>query len=148
MNRYFTLSEAQALLPRVQSLLAEAVEAKGEADELGRELERTTTRIAASGGMEIDPSAFARSKAARSEAVGRAQKALQEIQGMGVLVKDLDIGLIDFPALRDGEEVYLCWKLGEERIEWWHRVEDGFAGRRPILDGFDPLSETGSGEPN
>ena len=63
---------------------------------------------------------------------------LEQINALGVLVKDLDTGLIDFPTLRDGHEVYLCWKLGEgERIQWWHEIEDGFAGRQPL----DPESE-------
>jgi len=60
---------------------------------------------------------------------------LQEITDLGVLVKDLDLGLIDFPALREGREVYLCWQLGEEgRIAWWHETDAGFAGRQPFDD--------------
>lgn len=148
MKRFFTLQEAQALLPQVEGLLQEAVAGKAQADEIGRDIERTTTRIAAAGGMEINPAKFARQKAARGEAVERVRRTLENIQEMGVLVKDLDVGLIDFPAMRGSEEVYLCWKLGEGPIAWWHRVEDGFAGRRPI-DEFDGLDgDVGSGRPN
>jgi hypothetical protein len=57
---------------------------------------------------------------------------VEELDRLGIQVKDLDTGLIDFPSVRDGEEILLCWQLGEDEIAWWHRVDDGFAGRRPL----------------
>ena len=59
-------------------------------------------------------------------------RCIEAVHGLGVLVKDVDAGLVDFPALREGEEVLLCWHLGEDEIGYWHGLEDGFAGRRPL----------------
>ncbi len=132
MDKIFTLSEAQALLPRVVELLQAAVAAKDEAQALERGLQRITAGVAVSGGMEIDPVAFAEKKTLRDRAVRQATGSVSSIRELGVLVKDLDSGLLDFPARHDGEEIYLCWKLGEERIGWWHPVDEGVAGRRPI----------------
>ena len=70
--------------------------------------------------------------ASLNEEAGHVVSAVNEIQARGVLVKDLDTGLVDFPAVREGEEVLLCWQLGEDEVAWWHRPEDGFAGRRPL----------------
>jgi hypothetical protein len=58
--------------------------------------------------------------------------ALEGLDAIGVLVKDVDAGLVDFPSVRDGREVFLCWQLGEEELAWWHTIEDGFRGRRPL----------------
>ena len=150
MGKVFTLEEAQALLERVGPLLQAAVDAKEEAGRVDQEIQKTIGAISLAGGMEIDPARFAERKASKNRAIQQAKESLEEIQELGVLVKDLDSGLIDFPALRAGEEVYLCWKLGEEKIEWWHRIEDGFAGRQRIDHDFDhpsgPIS--GSGRPN
>jgi hypothetical protein len=63
---------------------------------------------------------------------------MEHIEDSGCLVKDLDIGLIDFPAMLGQQQVFLCWKLGEPRIEFWHGVHEGFAGRKPIEDEFGP----------
>ena len=150
MGKVFTLEEAQALLERVEPLLQAAVDAKAEAERVDREIQKTVGAISLAGGMEIDPARFAERKASKNRAIQQAKESLQEIQQLGVLVKDLDSGLIDFPALRGGEEVYLCWKLGEDRIKWWHRIEDGFAGRKPIDGDFDLPSDpiSGSSRPN
>jgi hypothetical protein len=64
------------------------------------------------------------------------RQGLQEIQTLGCVVKDLDMGLLDFPALRDGQEVYLCWRVGEDRIESWHGIDEGYTGRKPLDDLF------------
>ena len=114
----FTLDEAQSLLPLVQSLLNRATESKEAARKLQEEMQ--------------DISAAQKRRIALEALVQRAKDALDEIDAIGVQVKDLDSGLMDFPCLLEGETVLLCWKRGEERIEFWHRVEDGFAGRQPI----------------
>jgi hypothetical protein len=142
----FTLGEAQALLPHVESLLRKAVSAKSEASDLEEYLQGVMARITVAGGMEIDPAAIAEKKVLRDRAVRQAQGAVIEIQEVGCVVKDLDTGLLDFPARLDGEEIYLCWKLGEERIGYWHRVEEGFAGRKPIGTEFG--EQGGSTRPN
>jgi hypothetical protein len=136
MARFFTLREAQALLPQIERLLRAAVEAKSQADEVDLEMQALAARIAMSGGIEIDPARVAARKVEKIRAYHRVHEAVEEIQGAGVLIKDLDSGLIDFPALLGEREVYLCWKLGEPRIEYWHSTDEGFAGRKPIETEF------------
>jgi hypothetical protein len=128
----FTLDEAQALLPLVQSLLGRATESKEAAGKLQEEMQELVRRIFVSGGILVDISAAQKRRIALDALVQRAKDALEEIDAIGVQVKDLDTGLLDFPCLLEGETVLLCWKRGEERIEFWHRIEDGFAGRQPI----------------
>ncbi len=128
----FTLDEAQSMLPLVQSLLNRATESKEAARKLQEEMQELVRRIFISGGVLVDISAAQKRRVALEALVQRAKDALDEIDAIGVQVKDLDSGLMDFPCLLEGETVLLCWKRGEERIEFWHRVEDGFAGRQPI----------------
>lgn len=132
MSRYFSLPEALALLPEIATDLETAVELKQQAEDLETELREVAMRIQTAGGADVDPVRFSMSKIKHRKALETVQEKLRAIQAQGVLVKDLDSGLIDFPALLEGREVYLCWKLGEETIGWWHSVESGFAGRRPI----------------
>jgi hypothetical protein len=73
-------------------------------------------------------------KSQRERSVTKLQEEVNRIQATGCVVKDLDEGLVDFPSLMKGEEVFLCWKLGEERILYWHGLEEGFAGRKPLDD--------------
>jgi hypothetical protein len=95
-------------------------------------MQELVRRIFVSGGILVDISAAQKRRIALDALVQRAKDALEEIDAIGVQVKDLDTGLLDFPCLLEGETVLLCWKRGEERIEFWHRIEDGFAGRQPI----------------
>ena len=136
----FTLDEAQALLPIVESLLNRATEAKEAASDLQEEISTLARRIFASGGMFIDVAAAQKRRVALEALVQRAKDALQEIDAAGAQVKDLDTGLLDFPCVLDGETVLLCWKRGEPRIDFWHRIEDGFAGRQPIDARFGPTA--------
>jgi hypothetical protein len=132
----FTLDEAQALLPVLESLLKRAVEAKQAAEALQQEQHELGRRIFVSGGMRVDVGEVQRRKAALDGLVQRAQDAVAEIDAIGVQVKDLDTGLLDFPARLDEEIVLLCWKIGEPRIGHWHTMEAGFRGRQPIDDRF------------
>jgi hypothetical protein len=129
--RHFTPEEANAELEHVRPLVADLVAGRQEhtvALERQEELER---KIRGNGGG-IPPAELA-AATAEVDAVGRRlARLVDEITSHGAQVKDLDTGLIDFPALRDGETVLLCWQLGEDEIAWWHRVEDGFEGRRPL----------------
>lgn len=136
----FTLDEAQSLLPVVESLLNRALEAKQAAGDLQEEIGNLARRIFVSGGMFLDITAAQKRKVALEALVQRAKDAIEEIDAIGVQVKDLDVGLLDFPFLLDGETVLLCWKRGEPRIEFWHRIEDGFAGRQPIDGRFGGIS--------
>lgn len=132
----FTLDEAQALLPVAESLLHRAMEAKTAAGEIEEQLSGLTRRILFSGGMHVDVAGVQKQRTILEALVQRAKDALQEIDAIGVQVKDLDSGLLDFPCILEGETVLLCWKRGEPRIGFWHRMEDGFRGRQPIDERF------------
>ena len=134
MPRTFTLAEAQTLLPILESLLRSAMQAKALIEEVEGEFEAVRSRVFLNGGTLVDVEKLAQRKAEREKAVQRAKDAVAEIDAAGVQVKDLDIGLLDFPCLVDGEVVLLCWKLGEKGITHYHGTNDGFAGRKPIDD--------------
>ena len=136
MSKTFTLSEAQTLLPVVEALLGRAQASGVRAVELEQEMQHLSHRIFLSGGMHVDVSAAARRRAERENAVQEAKDTLAEIDSIGVLVKDLEEGLLDFPSVMDGKPVLLCWKLGEPAIAHWHTEEEGFAGRKPLDSRF------------
>lgn len=131
-NRTFTLEEAQSLLPVLESLLRAAIGAKKLMEEVEAEQQALAHRVFLNGGTYLDVVPLARRKAERVKAEQRARDALAEIDSIGVQVKDLNIGLLDFPCEVDGRVVLLCWKLGEKSITHWHGTEEGFAGRKPI----------------
>jgi len=132
--RTFTLSEAQAMLPVLESLLRRSMKAKLVIEEVDGELQQLSERIFISGGMSVSIPHWAGRKADRDKAMQAAKDAMSEIDAIGVQVKDLDIGLLDFPC-RVGEEVILlCWKMGEAAITHWHGTGEGFSGRKPIDD--------------
>ncbi len=131
-DRTFTLDEAQNLLPVLESLLRTAISAKKLMEDVDGEMQALSQRIFLNGGTRVDVIASAHRKAQRTKAEQRAKDALAEIDSIGVQVKDLDIGLLDFPCEVDGGIVLLCWKMGEPAITHWHGTEEGFAGRKPI----------------
>ena len=134
MSKTFTLGEAQTLLPVLESLLRKAQTAGVRVAELEMEMQQLSHRIFLSGGMHVDVVVAARRRAEREKSMQEAKDTLGEIEEIGVQVKDLEQGLLDFPCVLDGKTVLLCWKLGEKEIGYWHSPEDGFEGRRP-LDG-------------
>jgi hypothetical protein len=131
-DRTFTLDEAHSLLPVLESLLRTAISNKKIMEEVEAEMQALTHRIFLNGGTHIDVVATARRKAERAKAEQRAKDALAEIDSIGVQVKDIDTGLLDFPCVVEGSVVLLCWKMGEPSITHWHGTEEGFAGRKPI----------------
>jgi len=131
-DRTFTLDEAQALLPVLESLLRTAMSAKNLMEQVEAEQQALAHRLFLNGGTYLDVVPLARRKAERMKAEQRAKDALAEIDSIGVQVKDLNIGLLDFPCQVEGRIVLLCWKLGEKSITHWHGTEEGFAGRKPI----------------
>jgi hypothetical protein len=131
-DRTFTLDEAQSLLPVLESLLRTAIAGKKVMEEAEAEQQALNHRIFLNGGMFLDVVPLARRKAERVKAEQRAKDALAEIDSIGVQVKDLDIGLLDFPCEVEGQIILLCWKLGEKAITHWHGTQEGFAGRKPI----------------
>ena len=132
MSKTFTLSEAQTLLPVLEALLRKAQAAGIRTDELESEMQQLTQRIFLSGGMHVNVVQAARRRAEREKTLQEARDTLLEIDEIGVQVKDLENGLLDFPCVVDGQTVLLCWKLGEKEIGFWHTTEDGFAGRKPL----------------
>ncbi len=129
----FTLQEANLLLPVLESLLKRAIEAKDVIARSEKEFQDLHHKIFLSGGTLVNIAEVSVKKAARDKAAQNIKDAVGEIHATGVQVKDLDVGLLDFPTLVDGETVLLCWKLGEPHsIQHWHGVEEGFAGRKPI----------------
>jgi hypothetical protein len=131
-DRTFTLDEAQSLLPVLESLLRTAISGKKVMEEFEAEQQALNHRIFLNGGTHVDVVPLARRKAERVKAEQRAKDAIAEIDSIGVQVKDLDIGLLDFPCEVEGEIILLCWKLGETSITHWHGTQEGFAGRKPI----------------
>ena len=131
-DRTFTLDEAQSLLPVLESLLRTAMNAKNLIEKDDAEQQELHHRIFLNGGMFLDIVPLAQRKAERARAEQRAKDAVAEIDSIGVQVKDLDIGLLDFPCAVEGQIVLLCWKLGEKSITHWHGVSEGFAGRKAI----------------
>lgn len=134
--KYFTLEEAQSLLPVLEALLKRAIDAKKALEGIQEEMQALSRRIFLSGGMLLDVEQVRRRKASLDTLMQEARDSLAEIEAIGVQVKDLDTGLLDFPCLLDGEIVLLCWKMGEERIEFWHTLDAGFRGRQPVDDRF------------
>ncbi len=129
--RHFTPEEANAALEHVRPLVEQLVETRREHAAALERQEELEGKIRGNGGG-IPPAELASATAAVDSVARTLARLVDEISSHGAEVKDLDSGLIDFPALRRGETVLLCWRLGEEEIGWWHRSEDGFAGRRPL----------------
>ncbi len=131
-DRTFTLEEAQGLLPVLESLLKRALDSKKLIETIDGEFEELTHRIFLEGGMLLQVGQWSARKAERAKAMQAVRDSLAEIDAIGVQVKDLDIGLLDFPCQVGDQIILLCWKLGEARITHWHGTEEGFAGRKPI----------------
>jgi hypothetical protein len=131
-DRTFTLDEAQSLVSTLESLLRSAIADKKLIDEFDAEMQAIAQRVFLNGGTNLDIVALARRKAERTKAEQRVRDAVAEIDSIGVQVKDLDIGLLDFRCEVDGQTILLCWKLGEKSITHWHGTDEGFASRKPI----------------
>ena len=129
--RHFTPEEANAELEHVRPLAEQLVATQLERTAALERQEQLEGKIRGNGGG-IPPAELAEATAEVDAVERRLARLVDEITEHGAQVKDLDSGLIDFPAVHHGETVLLCWQLGEDEIAWWHRVDDGFAGRRPL----------------
>ncbi|MBI2820822.1 MAG: DUF2203 domain-containing protein [Acidobacteria bacterium] len=125
-KRYFTLEEANRTLKEVYDWVVHLSEVKKSIDEKAAEVEQFKEKAADNVGSPLGT--------AYVEELIELQHTLNHIQAQGVLVKDLNRGLLDFPHLREGREVYLCWELGEDAVQHWHEVEEGYAGRRKLSE--------------
>ena len=124
------------MLPEVDRALRDALFHKAEYQAAEAELNATMQGIRMAGGSRVNPGPILATRARRDSSAGALREVFEKIEKIGVLVKDLDIGLIDFLTRYHGREVCLCWKLGEERIRFWHGADEGFAGRKVIDDEF------------
>jgi hypothetical protein len=131
-QKLFSLTEAESTRREVEPLLIEAMEVRHRAVDLDQQLSALANRILIMGGITIDYESAARIRFDHNHLVAQIRDALERIQATGCVVKDLDTGLVDFPSVFENEQVYLCWRLGEDRIRFYHRQDEGFAGRKPI----------------
>ena len=129
-TRVFTLSEARGMMPRLRKLLTRVLKEREALLDMRVEIDLAREKADAGGGGSPMGPAYLAHLIAFSEAI-------QEIEYMGVHVKDLRTGLVDFPYDRDGRIVYLCWRPDEDEISWWHETDAGFAGRQPLTDEFE-----------
>lgn len=136
MSRRFTLAEAQALIPQIEPLLRQAIWLKGDYEEAAGELRKFQEHLMMAGGVVVDRDRALELRQRSESAAARLKSVLDEVQQFGCLVKDLDTGLLDFPTTFRGVEVYLCWRLGEDSIGFWHGVDEGFRGRKAIDQDF------------
>lgn len=124
--KIFTVQEANALLPNVRSLLAKIQQAHKNVARYRNEAKKAADAAERGGGGMVDGVLYAR-------LLTKLTTLMTELEGMGVQLKDYERGLVDFPSLREGRVVLLCWQLGEgDELEWWHDVDSGFAGRTPL----------------
>ena len=130
-ERYFTVAEANEALAEVRPLTEELVSHRRALVELQERQSALTTRISGNGG-NVEPSELQNVQERLDEEVAGIARCVARIHELGALVKDLDQGLVDFPAQRGDEDVLLCWRLGEDAIEFWHGLDEGFSGRRPL----------------
>ena len=143
----FTLDEAQSLLPVLESLLKRAVEGRRSAETVESSLNGLAHQIYLSGGMRVNSASVAGQRAELEEHLKQVRESIAEIDAIGVQVKDLDSGLLDFPCRLDDQVVLLCWRMGEPAIEHWHTVEGGFQSRQPVDERFRRRAASG-GWPN
>ena len=129
MARQFTLDEARRLLPRLRELMATA---QARHRELAKVQEQLAAALQVVRGNGHSAAEVQQAQAGAVRALRRLNHAVEPIHDLGCEVKDVEMGLLDFRSLRDGREVYLCWKVGEETIAFWHELDTGFAGRQPL----------------
>ena len=143
----FTLDEAQSLLPVLESLLKRAIEGKQAAEQVESGLAELARTIYLTGGMRVNTAKVAEMRAEMDGHLRQVRESIAEIDAIGVQVKDLETGLLDFPCRLDDQVVLLCWRMGEPSIEHWHTLDAGFKGRQPVDDRFRRRSTSG-GRPN
>ncbi|HYL61650.1 MAG TPA: DUF2203 domain-containing protein [Candidatus Methylomirabilis sp.] len=131
-QRLFTLTEAERVRKELEPFLVEAMDCRKKLSGLETDLSTVSARIMMMGGVIVPYEKLAAVRAEHQQLAQSLKTALNRILETGCLIKDLEVGLLDFPAVIDNEDVYLCWKLGEDRIRFYHRQNEGFAGRKPL----------------
>jgi hypothetical protein len=130
-ERHFSIEEANDALDEVRPLTEELVGHRRALVKLQERQAAVTSRIAGNGG-NVEPHELEDVQERLDEEVAGIARCVARIHEVGALVKDLDAGLVDFPAMRDGEEILLCWRLGEAEVGFWHGLDEGFSGRKPL----------------
>jgi hypothetical protein len=131
-ERYFTPDDVERLIPRLASVMERVRRAHAAGTEAREALAVEERRITLAGGGVVDQAAWRARQETMDRCTREMQAGLEEIQRLGGVTKDLGLGLVDFPHLRDGREVNLCWRLGEQRITHWHGLDEGYARRKPL----------------
>jgi hypothetical protein len=131
-ERHFSPAEVEALIPRLSALIGDAMSAHAEASARQERLRAVRQRIEMTGGGIIDRGAWRDDMAALERATAAMREGLEAVQALGGVVKDLGIGLVDFPHLMRGQTVNLCWKYGEREVRFWHGLDEGYASRKPL----------------
>jgi len=131
-EKKFTLEEAEALIPQLEQIMSSIMDHKRSAADLAEELAELQRESRRSGGKGMDPSLLMNKQTEIDFLVQIISEGLEALEALGGEPKDLDTGLVDFPAIIDGESVLLCWRYGEKSIDYYHNLSDGFAGRKPI----------------
>lgn len=139
--KLFTLTEAERTRKELEPVLIEAMDCRKKLSGLDAELSAVAARIMMMGGVLVAHEKLSLVRMEHTRLLQILKSSLDQILETGCVIKDLDVGLLDFPSVIDNEEVYLCWKLGEDRIRFYHKQDEGFAGRKPL----DPR-DFGSGD--
>lgn len=125
-TKIFTLAEANRLIPQLEKLCGALQEGKHILVQTRDEIKKASANAHLGGGSVLGPQYIG--------GLMQINESLQAIQELGVIIKDVDMGLCDFPYLLDDRLVYLCWKMGEDRLQWWHEIDRGYTGRQPLPD--------------
>lgn len=134
-KHYFTVREVEALIPRLEELMRRVGQAHTETGRLRTALEAAQRRVVLAGGSRLQPEWWRRHKAGIEGASREVRARLRDILTTGGVPKDLELGLIDFLGRVSGRDVNLCWRYGEKHVRFWHGLDEGYGGRKPIPDG-------------
>ena len=131
-KRYFTVRTIEALIPRLEKIMARVMDAQAEATKFRSALEAAQREVVLSGGMRLRQEWWRARRAGIEKANRELRAGLSDLLATGGVPKDLELGLVDFLGLVQGREVNLCWRYGEKHIRFWHGLEEGFGGRKAI----------------
>ncbi len=131
-KKFFTVDEAERLIPRLEPIMRRVADCRARAGELRDALQEAQRRVMLAGGVRLDQEFWRARRAQLGAVMAELHEKLGEIVSLGALPKDLGMGLVDFPARLGEREVNLCWRSGEERIRFWHGLDEGYANRKPL----------------
>lgn len=130
--KFFSLTEAESLRGQLAPLLIEIVDTRRKIEEVDEKLDELAERIQRSGGLLVPYERAVKWRREHNSLASAIRSSVERIHSTGCVVKDIEVGLLDFPSRINGQDVFLCWRLGEDRIRFYHGMDEGFAGRKPI----------------